>query len=189
MNSVEAQNNASERCPILRLPAELRLNIYRYALVEIGPSRVQLRDLEVPALLQSCRKIYLEASPVYFSENQFVLTVNIPPIAFYPKPLHSRVHRVVIPSWIKSLEEVAPVQMRNVKVEIDLAYKLGVITMGGDGSGGGRAGRLRVVEAWMYVSNALTHRRWKHCPRKRSCELIEHTDTMVVRSYLWDLCE
>ena len=89
--------------PLLKLPAELRNVIYRYSLIKQGDARIQLRDLRPSALLYTCRQIRYEASSIYFSENNFVLTVDIPPMAYDPNRTAPRVHRIFIPSWYVSL--------------------------------------------------------------------------------------
>lgn len=138
--------NAQLQSPLLQLPAELRNIVYRYSLIKTGEIRIQLRDLIPPSILCVCRQIRHEASSIFFSENTFVLTVNIPPMAFDPGRTYPRVHRVFIPSWVRLVEKSTPLQMRNVKVEIDHAFKWVVVTMG---QGAQCGGRLEIVEAWL----------------------------------------
>ncbi|KAK3714663.1 hypothetical protein LTR37_007643 [Vermiconidia calcicola] len=65
---------------LLRLPAELRLRIYDYALSE-DTQVVLLSDEGVktgqPALLRTCRQIRNEALDLYYSSNIFVLVLNV----------------------------------------------------------------------------------------------------------------
>ncbi|KXT01876.1 hypothetical protein AC578_2158 [Pseudocercospora eumusae] len=64
---------------LLRLPAELRNNIYRYAL--ISKSGIVIKDAagEVhnpPALLRVCRQINKEAESIFWAENSFRLSLR-----------------------------------------------------------------------------------------------------------------
>lgn len=64
---------------LLGLPAELRNNIYRYAL--ISKSRIALTDAaggfrDPPALLRVCRQISEEAESIFWAENSFCLSLH-----------------------------------------------------------------------------------------------------------------
>ncbi|KAK3720843.1 hypothetical protein LTR37_003506 [Vermiconidia calcicola] len=66
--------------PLMRLPAELRLRIYDYALTE--DTYVMLLNDEgaktgQPALLRTCRQIRNEALDLYYSSNVFALVVDV----------------------------------------------------------------------------------------------------------------
>lgn len=69
--STNAQNS-----PLLsKIPAELRIEIYRLALVSkdsITVNRSQIRGQR--SLLQTCHQIREEASKIYYSENAFTIT-------------------------------------------------------------------------------------------------------------------
>ncbi|KAF7189270.1 hypothetical protein HII31_09423 [Pseudocercospora fuligena] len=63
---------------LLSLPAELRNNIYRNAL--ISKSRIAIRDaagdvFDPPALLSVCRQISEEAASIFWAENSFCLSL------------------------------------------------------------------------------------------------------------------
>lgn len=81
-------------CPLLGLPAELRLQIYEHALCPTGtltltstPShRYSISPTVTPALLATCRQIHHEAAPLLTSLNTLALTLDAhetywPPIA------------------------------------------------------------------------------------------------------------
>ena len=63
---------------LLKLPAELRNRIYRTALVSSDALDVtdKPRPTE-PALLATCKQIRTEALGIYYSENSFLLSINI----------------------------------------------------------------------------------------------------------------
>lgn len=130
--------------PLLHLPPELRNLIYTYVLIDpSSTTRIQLRDLHPPPLLSTSHQIRIEAAPIYFAHNPFVLTVCLSPkVPNREAPDTLRVHRVPIPPWIRSLP--APLHMRNVKVEIDYAFRWVVVTMAQ------KDGPMRVVEAWLH---------------------------------------
>lgn len=65
-----------DHSPFARLPAELRNHIYDLALVDAGRIEVN-RNLSThwnpPPLLQACRQLRNEASPVYYGNNTFTI--------------------------------------------------------------------------------------------------------------------
>ena len=62
----EAFSGDSEmQSPLFTLPAELRLQIYEHALMFHVATIVLLKEARAPGILQTCRKIYAEAVPIY----------------------------------------------------------------------------------------------------------------------------
>lgn len=59
---------------LLGLPAELRNEIYRYALVE-GEITIGLAGLVQPGILRTCQQMRCEASGIYYQENNFTITI------------------------------------------------------------------------------------------------------------------
>lgn len=76
--------DSRKRQPFLSLPFNIRLQIYKYALIDKQPIQPWLRrtkensttTLAAP-LLRTCRQIYHEAAPVLYAGNEFTI--------FYPK--------------------------------------------------------------------------------------------------------
>ena len=63
----------SDYSPLLELPAELRNNIYRYALVSDDPIYITPDGLRTrKALLQTCEQIKNEATGIFYAENVFI---------------------------------------------------------------------------------------------------------------------
>lgn len=60
--------------PFLKLPAELRNSIYRYAVVRISPIDIDATGLQEPALLWVSKQIRQEAAPIFWSENKLRIT-------------------------------------------------------------------------------------------------------------------
>ena len=63
-------------CPILNLPAELRNMIYSKALPQEELVHITSINIQIPALLRTCRKMRNEAGPMYFTSNRFRITVT-----------------------------------------------------------------------------------------------------------------
>ncbi|CRG89430.1 hypothetical protein PISL3812_06466 [Talaromyces islandicus] len=63
----------------MKLPPELRLEIYHFAVVQKGDSTYTLQP---PALAQVCRQIRAEILPVYYGENDFYIPLNIDVISY-----------------------------------------------------------------------------------------------------------
>lgn len=64
-----------EDSPLSRLPTELRNEIYHLALIEENPVLINSdtrRVWRAPALLQTCRQLRAEASPVFLGNNAFL---------------------------------------------------------------------------------------------------------------------
>lgn len=64
---------------LLTLPAEMRNNIYRFALVEDAqpiPIPIGTHPPNQPSLLNTCRQIRHEAAGIYFEENSFDFEIN-----------------------------------------------------------------------------------------------------------------
>lgn len=59
---------------VLKLPAELRLEIYEYCLIEHDTIKVT-KDLKQPALLSTCRRMRKEAIGVWYFSNSFHFTI------------------------------------------------------------------------------------------------------------------
>jgi hypothetical protein len=61
------------KSPLLKLPAELRNEIYYLALVETDPHIITITDagIEEPALLQTSKEVRGEAIQIYYGQNQF----------------------------------------------------------------------------------------------------------------------
>lgn len=101
----------SSSSPLLALPTEIRLSIYDYLLVSrcdpnINPSQMdgdkkkiflempRMRDNRTmePALLQTCKQIYFEASPILYSQNTHHITNPTTMLAFFNQigPVHTK---------------------------------------------------------------------------------------------------
>ncbi|KAK4613958.1 hypothetical protein CLAFUW4_09623 [Fulvia fulva] len=68
---------AQQHCRLLQLPAELRNQIWREALVKDDNERIDLAHLPKPSLLCTCRQIEAEALRIFFFANRFVLNIVI----------------------------------------------------------------------------------------------------------------
>lgn len=67
-----------EQSPLIELPAELRNNIYRKALLRDGEISVSSKESpDEPALLATCRQIRSEVLPIYYGENNFVAVIRV----------------------------------------------------------------------------------------------------------------
>lgn len=73
MACATSTTQSDDRSPLLRLPAELRNDIYRFALVASGDIIIKagLTPPPEPGLLATCRKIRSEALSIYYEENRF----------------------------------------------------------------------------------------------------------------------
>ena len=94
--------------PLLRLPLELRLPIYHFALDQTGeylPSRKSL------SLLQTCRQIYIEARLIPYS----YITVSIKHFDEYN---YDKRDEMNAPSGIRLLRRLLPWQRRAVSLEV-----------------------------------------------------------------------
>ncbi|KAK3717483.1 hypothetical protein LTR37_005873 [Vermiconidia calcicola] len=60
---------------LLDLPAELRNAIYRHALVPTDPIDIRTARTD-SSLLRTCKQIYWEARPIFFSKNDFAYAVS-----------------------------------------------------------------------------------------------------------------
>ena len=76
LKSIDAEHPESNTCRILALPAELRNEIYRYAIIEDGQIEVTLEGPGEPELLRTCGEIRQEAITIYYTENHFVLQIE-----------------------------------------------------------------------------------------------------------------
>jgi hypothetical protein len=67
----------SQTSPLLKLPAELRNEIYQLVLVEPYPHVVTITatGIEEPSILHTCKEVRGEAIQVYYGQNQFEHTV------------------------------------------------------------------------------------------------------------------
>ncbi|KAF2108331.1 hypothetical protein BDV96DRAFT_587618 [Lophiotrema nucula] len=78
----------------LDLPAELRLNVYRHALVDDAGYIIAIRNLPPcrpnmpkklsPALLRTCKSVYNEALPILYQENTWMIR-SFPPERCIPE--------------------------------------------------------------------------------------------------------
>lgn len=94
-------------CHLLELPAELRNSIYRYVLLGYWKNwmedqtrpivDIEDHDFEQPSLLRTCRQIRSEASPIYYLQTHFYLTIH----NFDPEIVH-RLHRQMVRYWSNS---------------------------------------------------------------------------------------
>lgn len=67
-----AKSTVSSESALLKLPAELRVLIYDFAIVSNAPLRVcSTRDAAQPALTQTCRQIRKECLPSFYAKNRF----------------------------------------------------------------------------------------------------------------------
>jgi len=77
--AIPQATNSNKLCPLLRLSPGLRNAIWTHAVVKDDkPFNLQwgpLRYLEWRRLLQVCRQIRAEASPISYSMNHFVFPV------------------------------------------------------------------------------------------------------------------
>lgn len=65
-------SSVNQDTPLLELPAELRNQIYRYALVSNGAIRIRRQEYKShTALLKVCSQIRKEAIKIFFTENRF----------------------------------------------------------------------------------------------------------------------
>ncbi|EME40037.1 hypothetical protein DOTSEDRAFT_107919, partial [Dothistroma septosporum NZE10] len=63
-------------CALLELPAELRANIYRFALCEETKIANGQDSFQQPAILWTCRQVRQEASTNRYVENRFLLPTH-----------------------------------------------------------------------------------------------------------------
>lgn len=89
---MEPTKNATNSLCLLDLPAELRNDIYRLAMVT--DTRIELVDNSIrqkhTTLLQTCRQIRAEATAMFYAENRFKLTTtasNLPQILGWAESL------------------------------------------------------------------------------------------------------
>lgn len=102
--------NSSFSC----LPPELRNEIYHLTLIEETPVRINTYNRRVwkpSSLLQTCRQIRTEASPVYFGCNAFVSAKQ-----FYSVPLSLR-------SWCRMVGTEARAQIHTIHMSLDYTCK------------------------------------------------------------------
>lgn len=59
----------------LDLPAELRNDIYRHAILKDKKILVTTSGIDEPSLLRACKQIRDEALPIYYAENRFTLQI------------------------------------------------------------------------------------------------------------------
>ena len=71
-----ATATAGESSPLLRLPAELRNDIYRLVVVSPNAIRVGVTGFNEPPILTVSKQIRREASAILFAENSFVVTIH-----------------------------------------------------------------------------------------------------------------
>ena len=82
---------------LLKIPAELRNEIYR--LVLISDEQIEIKDIyKEPALLSTCRQIRKEATPILYLGNSWVIDLPDWNFAFYDA-FYISVHRKVLESW------------------------------------------------------------------------------------------
>ncbi|KAH8812888.1 hypothetical protein F5884DRAFT_856179 [Xylogone sp. PMI_703] len=90
MDSYPISIDEQHQCKLFSLPAELRLRIYKQVLSIESPSvqlkwcpakhRNSLRP-SVLSILETCRRIYIEAEPIFYSVNHFQYPVETPRFA------------------------------------------------------------------------------------------------------------
>ena len=62
--------------PLLRLPGELRNEIYRYVFVSSPPVRVAADGFEESRFLLACKQIRMEGIKIFYAENSFLVPIN-----------------------------------------------------------------------------------------------------------------
>ena len=155
-----------DQSPLLLLPAELRIKIYRYVLVESeSPHLLSLQEVDRPSLLFTCLEIQLEAAPIYFSENHFSLSASrIRPSdgRFCSKPRPTS-------TWMEALGN--PGRMRHVVIYTRLGLvrlkpegiaKLRVLVNGASGSEGGNRYSRTAQRLQRYIDGVLRDQEGKH---------------------------
>ena len=86
---------------LLELPAELRNQIYRYAVVEQDWVHLNDHNSSEAAVLQTCRQIRSEAGPIYYGENVFAVTLTDYKVR--PQPAH----------WVWDVDRAKTFKLRN----------------------------------------------------------------------------
>lgn len=113
--------------PLSKLPPELRVMVYEFALLEEdtifiywpkGPVRYNgpVHDWTMPGILQVCRQIRTEAGPVYFGGNTFNCdtTCHQRGKAYSP-------HNMLVSEWLEVMGEIQRKMLRRIRVD-DLTY-------------------------------------------------------------------
>ncbi|KAK5703618.1 hypothetical protein LTR17_021942 [Elasticomyces elasticus] len=65
----------AQRSRLFTIPAEVRVRIYEYALISNAPIMIE-KDEPQPNILRTCRQIRKEAMSIYYTENDFSMTVH-----------------------------------------------------------------------------------------------------------------
>ncbi|KAK3629413.1 hypothetical protein LTR56_018077 [Elasticomyces elasticus] len=65
----------TQRSRLFTIPAEVRVRIYEYALISNAPIVIE-KDEPQPNILRTCRQIRKEAMSIYYTENDFSMTIH-----------------------------------------------------------------------------------------------------------------
>ena len=83
--SATATSTAEEPSPLLRLPGELRNNIYRLVVVSSDDITVGVTGFTEPPILTVSKQVRREASAILYAENNFIVESNDYDITPYNK--------------------------------------------------------------------------------------------------------
>ena len=75
-SSTETPDSSRTKPSLLNIPAELRNNIYELALTSEHDIVIQVGGAKRPALLHACKQTREEATKIYFSQNDFRMSVD-----------------------------------------------------------------------------------------------------------------
>lgn len=115
-----------DNSPLEKLPPELRVMIYEFALLKACPIEIlwykqyekdlTIRKWTAPSILQVCRQIRIEAGPVYFGANTFNCDT-----ADCEKGRAYSPHNMAIAEWLEVIDETQRNMLRVIRVD-DLTY-------------------------------------------------------------------
>lgn len=89
----EIADGGAAESRLLRLPAELRNEIYRYTVIDDSAIIIDVHGFREPHLFMACKEVRKEAAPIFYAENKFQIDIEDYGIAI----LHS-FHNIILPA-------------------------------------------------------------------------------------------
>lgn len=118
-----------DQSPLSRLPAELRYQIWEYALLsdtEVLVSDTRYKRWRSPALLRCCRELRTEASGLYYTGNTFVFKgcdIGCSLVVSFGRELGCTEHvEIPLASWLLLLDASSRALVRSIHLA-DFLYQ------------------------------------------------------------------